>query len=424
MNKQLLACLLLASAVMACGKKEKESEPVVPVKVSPAIRGSIRNIITVDAILYPRDQANIMPKISAPVKRVLVNRGDRVKQGQLLAELENRDLVAAAVASKGQFGQAESNYRSTEAANVPEQVTKAQSDAESASQALDAAKKLLESREQLFKEGALARKLVDEAQVSYAQARAQNETAQQHLQALQKVGKQEQIKSAAAQVDAARGQYQSAEAQVAFSEIRSPIAGVVTDRPVYPGEITNTGSPLVTVMDISAVVARLNMPATQASQIKVGNPATLTPTDGGEPVEGKVTIVSPAVDPNTTTIQVWVQADNKDGRLRVGTSVHVAIVAATIDALLIHASAVLPSDEGGTIAMVVDDMNVAHEKKIQTGVREGDLVQILSGLQSGDRVVTSGGVGLEDKAKVRVLKPGEKRPGEEEKKDDDDDDDK
>jgi multidrug efflux pump subunit AcrA (membrane-fusion protein) len=73
---------------------------------------------------------------------------------------------------------------------------------------------------------------------------------------------------------------------------------------------------------------------------------------------------------------------------------------------------VLPSAEGGTVAMVVDDKDVAHEKKIETGVQEGDLVQVLSGLQSGDRVVVAGGLGLEDKAKVRVLKAGEKRPGE------------
>ena len=61
---------------------------------APAIKGSIRVIVTADAVLYPRDQANIVPKISAPVRRFLVNRGDHVKQGQLLAELENRDLVA------------------------------------------------------------------------------------------------------------------------------------------------------------------------------------------------------------------------------------------------------------------------------------------------------------------------------------------
>ena len=212
-----------------------------------------------------------------------------MKQGQLLAELENRDLVAAEVASKGQFGQAESNYRSTTAMAVPEAATKAQTDADSARQSLDAAQKLLESRQQLLKEGALARKSVDEAQVAYAQAKAQFETAQQHLQALQAVGKQEQINTAAAQVEAAQGQYQSAQAQVAYSQIRSPINGVVTDRPLYAGEMAAAGAPLLTVMDMSAVIARISMAQDQAKDVKVGDEATLTPADGGDPVPGKVT---------------------------------------------------------------------------------------------------------------------------------------
>src|SRR5580658_5567934 len=94
-------CAALGASVVACGKKAPEAEPVTPVQVAPAIRGSIRLIVSADAVLYPRDQANIMPKISAPVRRFLVNRGDRVKAGDLLAELENLDLVAAAVAARG-----------------------------------------------------------------------------------------------------------------------------------------------------------------------------------------------------------------------------------------------------------------------------------------------------------------------------------
>src|SRR5216684_296621 len=96
-------CTALLLTPVACGKKAAEPEPVVPVQVAPAIRGSIRHIITADAILFPKAQANIVPKISAPVRRVLVNRGDHVKEGQLLAELENRDLIATALESKGQF---------------------------------------------------------------------------------------------------------------------------------------------------------------------------------------------------------------------------------------------------------------------------------------------------------------------------------
>jgi multidrug efflux pump subunit AcrA (membrane-fusion protein) len=419
-----LTCAALAAAALtaaACKKAAPVPEPIAPVKVAPAIKGSIRQIVTADAVLYPREQANIVPKVSAPVRRFMVNRGDHVKQGQLLAELENRDLVGAAHESQGQFVQAESNYRSTANAVVPEQVTKAQTDVDAAKQAMDAAKKLLDNREQLFQQGALARKLVDEAQVAYAQARAAYETARQHFEALQSVGKQEQVRSAAAQVESAKGRLESAQAQVAYSEIRSPMTGVVTDRPLYPGEMATTGAPLLTVMDISKIVARINMAQDQARDLKVGAEATLTPPGSEASLPGKVIVVSPATDPNSTTVQVWVEADNPGEQFRAGQSVHVSIVAAVIDgATVIPAPAVLANAEGETIVLVVDDKDIAHERPVEIGAKEPEMVQVVSGVQPGERVVTEGGVGLEDKAKVRILKPGEKGPGEKDEKDEKD----
>jgi multidrug efflux pump subunit AcrA (membrane-fusion protein) len=415
--------LVLVVAVAACGKSEPEAEPIAPVKAAPAIRGSIREIVTADAVLYPRDQANITPKIAAPVKRFLVSRGDVVKKGQLLVELENADLTAAAAESRGQYGQAQSNYRSITEVEVPEQLIKAQTDFDAAKQAADAAQRVLESREELFKDGALARKAVDEAQVASVQAKGQLATADQHLKSLQAVAKDEQTKNAAAQVDAAKGHYDTATAQLSYSQIVSPIDGVVTDRPAYAGEMAATGTPLLTVMDTSVIVARANLSLLQAKDVKVGDEATVTPSDGGDAVEGKVTTVSPAVDANSTTVQVWVQVDNRDGALRAGGSGRVAIVARTIDgATLVPATAILPSDEGGSKVLVVDDKEVAHEKPVQTGATENGQVQITGGLEPGERVITVGGLGLDDKAKVHVLKPGEKLPGQADEKDDDDED--
>jgi HlyD family secretion protein len=409
---RLSFCAVLSLIPTACAKEQPAPEKIAPVEVAPVVRGTIRNIVTADAVLYAKDQANINPKISAPVRKFLVNRGDHVKQGQLLAELENRDLIGAATESRGQLAQAESSARVTNA-SVPEQMTKAQTDVDAARATTDAAQKLLDSRQQLLRDGAIARKSVDEAQVGLAQARAQLDTAQQHLTALQAVGRDEVAKNAAAQVEAARGHNETVEAQVGYSEIRSPINGVVTDRSLYAGEMANAGTPLLTVMDLSSIVARVNLSQPQAKDVKVGNEATLTPADGGEAVTGKVTIVSPAVDPNSTTVQVWVQAVNPGERLRAGASVHVTIIAATIDdAVLVPAVAILPSDEGGSIVMTVDETNTAHETNVQVGLREGEMVQVLyalqpdatiEGVQPGERVVTVGGLGLEDGAKVRVV---------------------
>src|SRR5882757_3282696 len=109
----LIPILLLVS----CSKKEeKEVEAPAPVQVTVVTQDTLRRIVTGDGVLFPRDQAGVMPKIAAPVQRFLVQRGDHVRQGQLLAVLESRDLTATTAESKGQLDQAEANLRTTESA--------------------------------------------------------------------------------------------------------------------------------------------------------------------------------------------------------------------------------------------------------------------------------------------------------------------
>ena len=389
-----------------------ESEPAVPVEVATVAREPINQIVTASAVLFPINQANVMPKITAPVRRFLVNRGDHVRQNQILATLESQDLAASAQESRQLYQQAEATFLTTTGATMPEDLTKAQSDLKSAQQADDAAKKLYDNRVTLVREGALAQKLADDAKVAMVQAQSALDTAQRHLTSLQTVARPEQVKGGRSTVDAAKARYQGAEAQLSYAEVRSPINGVISDRPLSAGEIANSGAPLISIVDISQVVARANIPVRDAALIRVGKTATIS-GPGGE-VTGKVTVVSPAVDPSTTTVEVWVQALNPGERLKPGLTVQVAINASQIkDALVVPSSAILSLEEGGEKIMVVGADSLAHEKKIKTGVKEGDKVQLLEGAKEGDRVITSGGLGLEDKAKVQV---GSAKKEEDEKK--------
>lgn len=387
-------------------KDETAAEAVTPVQVEKATRGFIQRVITAEAILYPIAQSSVTAKISAPVRQFNVNRGDHVRRGQVLAVLENRDLVASVQENKGLVDQAHAAYQTTTGATMPEDLTKAQADVQSAKQSLDAAQKVYENRQKLFQEGALAQKLVDDAKVAMVQAQSQYDTAQRHLESLQSVGRKEQVHGAQAQVDAAKARYQNAEAQLSYAEIRSPIDGVIADRPLNAGEMVSSGSAIIWVMDVSQVVARANIPVAQAALLRVGKPATIAAPTGDLP--GKVTVVSPAVDPNTTTIEVWVQAANPHELLKPGITVHVSIIAQTIkDAIVVPMAALLSSDGGGDKVMVVGADSVAHERKVEVGVREPDKVQITQGLHEGEQVVTVGGLGLDDKAKVKIEKTGE-----------------
>jgi len=401
------ACLLLLTlALAACSKPEEpELAPVVPVQVAEVTTGSIQRVISADGILRAIDQSAIVPKISAPVTKFYVNRGDHVSKGQVLADLESRDLAAAVADAKGALEQAQASYRNISAGSVPQEIVKSQQDVQAAREAMQAAQKVFDSRRQLQQQGALAQRLVDEAGVALAQAQSQYETARKHLESVEGVSRIEDVKAAEAQVASAKGKWDAAEAQLSFAQIRSPVAGVVSDRALFPGEMAQAGTPMITVMDVSSVIARLQVPLTEAGDVHVGQRATIQSVDSPTQAQGTVTVVSPAVDPNSTTVEVWVQALNPGERLRPGATVHATIQGGMMaNTLLVPASAVLPASGGGTALMVVDDSLVAHEKKVVIGIRNPDTAQVLQGTERGDKVVVQGGVGLADGAKVRIEK--------------------
>jgi HlyD family secretion protein len=409
--------LLLAAG---CSTSEPPApEAVAPVEVAPVQSAEIQHIIHGRGVLFAIDQATVLPKISAPVREFFVNRGAHVRKGQLLAELENRDLVAAVVESKSLVDQAEATYRSVISASLPDEITKAQTDVLAAKEALDAAQKLLEGRKALLEQGALPRRQVDEANVAFVQARSQHEVALKHLNALEQYGKEAETKQVQAQVEAAKARHQAAQVQLEYSKILSPIDGVIAERPLYAGELASADKPLLTVMDTSRVVARANIPAVQLEHLKAGNPATITSADSSAELRGKVTVVSPALDANSTTAEVWIEASNPGERFKPGASVQISILAQTVQtALVIPLAAIMPAKEGAEIVMVVGADSLAHERVIETGIREGDKVQVLKGLSAGERVIVVGGLGLEDKAKVLVEKAGEKAGETNEKKTD------
>jgi HlyD family secretion protein len=426
--------LALAAAAIAtgltvatgCSSDKGDKEPVVTVQVAPVEKTTIEHTISAQAILFPRQQAAIVPKISAPVQKFLVKRGSPVHEGELLAVLENRDLTAAAQDTQGAYKQAEAAYETTTAASLPEEIQKAEADAQQAQQALDAQEKIFQNRQQLFEQGALPRKELDQSRVDITQARNQYAIAKKHLDALMAIGKPQELKAAAGQLESAKGKYLGAQAQLSYSEIRSPIDGVITDRPLYPGEMAAAGTPLLTVMDISSVIAKAHIPQSDAAVLKVGDKGTMTVPGIDGPIEGKVTVVSPALDPNSTTVEVWLEAKNPKHVLKPGTSVQLTLTAQTIkDALVVPVSSVITAPDGTSDVMVAGSDGRAHQQAVKVGIRNGDDVQILEGLTANDKVVTAGAYGLPDKTRIKIevaaeapaagsegSKPGSKAPSE------------
>jgi multidrug efflux pump subunit AcrA (membrane-fusion protein) len=396
--------LSICAGVSGCNKGEKEVQPVVAVQVAKAEPKSLTETIIADAVVFPIRQAAITSKVTAPIKKLYVQRGDRVHQGQLLATLENADIAASVTENRGGYEQAEAVHATATQAGIPEETRKAELDLQQAKENLDAQTKLLESRRLLFEQGALPRKDLDAANVSYTQAKAQYEIAERHLASLKAVGTGASIKSANAQLAQARGKFQGAEAQLAYTEIHSPIDGFVTERPNYAGETAPAGSPIITVMDTSSVIAKAHISQTQAMRLKINDEAEIIAAGSEHSVAGKVTLISPALDPNSTTVEVWVTAANKNQQVRPGSAVKVQIKTKQVQqALAIPQNAII-QNEGGKPAVLVVEGDVANLREIQTGIKDDEtgLVQVTSGLKAGEVVVTDQAYGLPDKTKVKV----------------------
>jgi HlyD family secretion protein len=420
--------ILLASMAVGCSKAEKEKEPEVSVQTTPAEKKDISQIVTEEAVIFPLQQATVAPKITSTIKQFLVQRGSKVKKGQLLAVLENADLSAAAVASQGDFQQAEAAYTTSVGASIPQQIQKAELDAASAKSAFDAQEKIYNSRKDLFQQGAIPRRDLDTAEVALVAARSQNEQAQKQLADLQRLGKEQALKSAQGQKLSAEGKYLGAKAQLSYSEIRSPIDGVVTDRPLYVGDLATANQPLLTVMNTSKLIAKGHLPQSEAVQLKAGNAAEIKVPGVEEPIEGKVTLVSPALDPGSTTLEVWVEARKPNPALRPGITVQVEMTAKTNkDVVVVPVAALFKNPEGGgDYVLLAGTDDKAHLKTVHIGIRNAESAEIVSGIKEGDPVITSGGYAVPDGTKLKIEKPEvpEKQGAAADKKDAADDKDK
>ncbi|MFC5863159.1 efflux RND transporter periplasmic adaptor subunit [Acidicapsa dinghuensis] len=404
-----LACVMLAMA--GCKKAEETPAAVAAVEAATPKVGEIAAEIHADATLSPLAQAAIEPKVTAPVEKFVVQRGDKVKQGQLLVVLENRDLSAAAMDNEGAYTSAEASYQTATKATVPEDYTRAQLDLAQAKANFDLSETIVKARTQLFAQGAIPGRDLDTAKAALVQAQSAYDLAKQHFEAVQKTSNQAALESAKGQLQSAKGKFEGAKAQLSYTEIHSPISGYVTDRPLFAGETATAGTPVITVMDTSALIAKVHVAQLLAQQLKVGGEASLQVQGADKEVPAKIALISPALDAGSTTIEVWVRIENPKNQLKAGTPVQVTMTGREVpNALLVPTSAILSSAGGaegaaGKYVLVIGGDSTVKKRPVTVGVQTEDQTQILSGITSKDMVVTAGGFGLDEGTKVKIGAP-------------------
>src|SRR5215813_4919351 len=419
---------LLIVGCKAHSKDEEAPKPVVEVKTAKAEVTDLELTVRAPANIFPREQANIAARVTARVVKLNARKGDAVAAGQLLVALENKDLIAQRDEAKAAITDAEANLQKTAAGTVPADIERARGQVATTKAALDQSQKIYDRRKDLYEKGAIPQRDLLLSETELAQAKTAYEVARKSLDLLEKQSSDKDIRIAQSRLEQAKARLAGIIAQLEFTEIRSPFAGVITEQMMFPGDMAKPDAPIFTVMNLSVAIARAQAPEAESRAVRQGQACGFAPVDQtGSAFSGRVTTINQAVDPARRTIEIWCEISNPQNggqrRLKGGDFGSLAItVGAARRSVVVPVAAVQFAEGGkkGTV-IVVDDKNIAHAKEVETGETVGGKVRIVEGLNGGETVIVEGGYGLPDKTEVRNKEEKEEKDADKDVKGDKDD---
>jgi HlyD family secretion protein len=394
---------------------EETEAAIVSVRVGRAEKQTIATQVSALGTITPRDSAQVSAKISAQIKQMPILKNRVVHAGDVIAVLESSDLQAQRNEAAAALAEARANARSVETGAIPQNNAQDQKALRDARAAAANARAVYERRQALYEKGGISKKDLEASQLDMTKAEDDLRLAEQTIALRTTALNPNDRAQAQARVNEAAQHLGTLDAQLSYATIRAPITGVITDQALYEGSFVSSGTTLATIADISEVIVKAPFSDTVASQLKVGDSATVSPTDmPGEPMTGQVTLISRAVDPANRTVEVWITLGNGAGKLRANGAAQVTVAAnSKTNTVVVPASAVTldatNADEG--TVMVVDAENVAHETKVTVGIRTNDKMEITEGLQGGETVVIEGNYALPDGTKVEASESDEEKKG-------------
>ncbi|MBI3933338.1 MAG: efflux RND transporter periplasmic adaptor subunit [Acidobacteria bacterium] len=336
------------------------------VEVGMATEGVVRERLALVGALRPKQQVEVVPKITGRIQRLLVDVGDSVTEGQLLAELEGEEY--------------EQQVLRAEATLAVANATISQRQAELANAKADQARGT-----QLFSEGLVSVQSQDSLETRVRVVESQLALAQ-------------------AQVRQAQADLAELKIRQQQTKILAPLNGWIGRRYVDPGAMVNTNSPIVNVLYLDSMITEVKVPEDHLGNLKVGNRALVSiDAFGGQTFEGRVARIAPVLDAATRSGSVQVEIANPGGRLKAEMSARIQMEMGSE-----HRSVVVPRDavvmRGQQTGVNVLEGDRVRFQQIETGISTDLGVEVVSGLKTGTTIITRGSQGLQDGARVEVQK--------------------
>src|ERR1051325_8660421 len=434
MRPMIAGALLIAFALgcAGCSKSTptvaRESKPAearteigaISVTTAKAVARQVPSYIQATGTLVADETSDVAPEVSGQVIATPVSVGTFVRQGTVVARLNDRDARLRLQQASAGVKQALAGVRQAEArlgllaggsfnASAIPEVRAAAANYDQAVAQL----RLAEANESRYRDlvttGDVAQSVYDQYRTTRDTARAQVNNARQQLEAAINTARQsnEAIRTAEAAVESARSQVSIAQKAVADTTVRSPYAGYVSNRPVARGEYVTPSSVIVTVLRTNPIKLQLLVPEAEAPHITAGMSVSLeVEAHKARKFAGQVSAVNPAIDPVSRSATIEVAVENSDNALRSGMFATAQILRSSGNtAVFVPRAAVFSDQNTQSYRVFVIEGEFAKLRVVQLGADEGETIQILSGVNADEVVATSNLGQLYEGARVAVARP-------------------
>ncbi|MGY2711590.1 efflux RND transporter periplasmic adaptor subunit [Thermostichus sp. MS-CIW-28] len=396
-------------------RAERLERLTVPVQVV-----DLTQRLRVSGQVQPLRQVNVSPRESGRLAELLVDQGDEVVAGQLLARMDYGDLASGIRQAQARIQELQARLAEQQAGERPQVIAAAQARVDAARSQVDLAQRELERIQALVQAGVVARSELDQRSARLEQAQADLRAAQQELERLQLGSRPETLQQIQAQIAQAQAELAQRQSRLADTEVRAPFSGVVVQRFAEVGSFVapTTAASDATAASSSSILAlaqgievRAEVPEAQIAQVRVGQPVEIRSLAYPDRlVQGRVKRIAPAtvVVREVTVFRVFVEPEPGADFLRTGMNVSVDFIGdPQPQALTVPSVAILREESQEGVLLLDPQSRQPVYRRVETGITQGGVTQILSGLQAGDRVFTAlpPGVNLET-----LIKRAEQQP--------------
>ena len=407
-KKSILFCILflalLANACEKVGTNTAPEERAYNVQVRAAEKKALRPFVEAIGTLHPHDEVTVSTEVDGILRDLKVDEGTRVSKDMLLAVIDDTDYNLEVKRAEGVLEAAKSRLQQLLTGARPQEIQLAKAEVDQTLADREKRKADMERAKKLVQDKYISAQEWDSARTAYDVAVATHQKTKENYALVVEGPRQEEIAQARAQVDQSQAALSLARQKLSKTKIFSPLAGTVRVRKVSKGEFVKNGAALFVIIQSNPIKLRFTVTERDVGKVKMGQEVSLRvdafPTSE---FKGGVTTIYPSLEEKTRTLLVEALIPNADESLKPGFFAKVVLYTGQPkETVVIPVTALLY--EESKIRIFVEEQSRAKEKVVKVGGKYGEGMEIMEGLQEGEKVVVAGQQNLSEGVKVNVAR--------------------